>query len=380
MKDAPRIRFGVIGLGLMGKAFVDVVGRWGQLLDPAAVPVIAGICSRSEASHDWFLDRVPSIKVAATDYRALLEDPDIDAIYCAVPHDMHERIYIDILESGKHLMGEKPFGIDRAANARILAVAAEHPESFVRCSSEFPYFPGAQRAYSWIAEGRLGRIIEARFGFNHSSDLDISKPINWKRTVARNGPYGCLGDLGIHTQHLPFRAGWVPSRVYGRFSKLVRERPDGKGGMAACDTWDNATLVCDAEDSSGEAFPLYLETKRIEPGSTNRWFLEAYGMDGSIKYSTDDPNAFRFLDGTPGEQSWNRVDLGYRSMLPTATGSIFQFGFSDALLQMWGAYIDELCGRPLRFGCFTPEETRLSHALCAAALRSAASGAVESVA
>ncbi|OHE70304.1 MAG: oxidoreductase [Treponema sp. GWB1_62_6] len=379
MTGLPEVRFGIIGLGLMGKEFAGAVGRWGHLSDPAAVPVITGICDGNPAAHRWFQDRLPSIRIATTDYRVLLESPDIDAVYCAVPHHLHEEMYSAVIRSGKHLMGEKPFGIDRQANERILAVAAERPDVFVRCASEFPYFPGAQRVYDWVSSGRLGRIIEARSGFNHSSDMDLTKPIHWKRIAALNGAYGCLGDLGIHTQHLPFRMGWKPGKVFGSFSKLVKERPDGAGGMAPCDTWDNATLLCEAEDGLGFAFPLTLETKRMEPGSTNRWFLEVYGMDASVRYTTDDPNAFHFLETRGKEQAWCRMDLGYKSMLPTATGPIFQFGFGDAILQMWGAFMSELYGRPVPFGCFTMEETRLSHALATAALRSAETGAMEPV-
>ena len=57
-------------------------------------------------------------------------------------------------------------------------------------------------------------------------------------------------------------------------------------------------------------------------------------------------------------------------MLSTITGPIFEFGFTDAILQMWGAYMKELDGRQVSFGCFTPEETALSHRLSTAALRS----------
>ena len=65
----------------------------------------------------------------------------------------------------------------------------------------------------WYREGAFGQIIEARFAIKHSSDMDLAKPINWKRMRAANGEYGCMGDLGIHTQHLPFRLGFSPRTV-----------------------------------------------------------------------------------------------------------------------------------------------------------------------
>ena len=52
-----------------------------------------------------------------------------------------------------------------------------------------------------------------------------------------------MGDLGMHALHLPLRAGWHPRDVRAILSDVVRERPDGDGGTAACDTWDNALLL-----------------------------------------------------------------------------------------------------------------------------------------
>src|SRR2546427_12799427 len=100
----------------------------------------------------WFQDSLDTIQIATLDYTDLLHSSEIDAIYCAVPHNPHERFYIDIIEAGKHLLGEKPFGIDQAANAYIIEAARRHPEVLVRCSSEFPFFPGAQKILRFIRE------------------------------------------------------------------------------------------------------------------------------------------------------------------------------------------------------------------------------------
>ena len=52
--------------------------------------------------------------------------------------------------------------------------------------------------------------------------------------VQFNGEYGCLGDLGMHPLHIPLRFGWLPVNVRALLSKIITERPDGKGGMAPC--------------------------------------------------------------------------------------------------------------------------------------------------
>ena len=192
-----RVRIGIIGLGIMGRDLGSAVARWCHLTGNGPVPEITAVCDTARASHGWFVDNFPTIRLATDRYEDLLASPEVDVVYCAVPHHLHERIYCDVIRAGKHLMGEKPFGIDLAANAKILETLRQHPGVFARCSSEFPYFPAAQRLVSWIRDGRFGKILEVRAGFHHSSDMDVTKPINWKRMVELNGEYGCIDRKSV---------------------------------------------------------------------------------------------------------------------------------------------------------------------------------------
>lgn len=359
----------IVGCGLMGRELASASARWCHLLGDIPRPNIVAVADPNPAARAWFENSVPSVSSSVADYRELLDRPDIDIFYCAIPHVLHEQAYCDIIRAGKHLMGEKPFGMDRKQNQAIMQAIRDNPGVFVRCSSQFPFFPACQELIRWLREDQFGRIIEIRAGFNHSSDLDLNKPINWKRKIGINGEYGCLGDLGIHTQHIPFRMGFRPVNVYAQMSKLVSQRPDPKGGVADCETWDNALLMCDVS-LPDFTFPMRLETKRMEPGSTNRWFIEIDGMNASARFSTNDPNAFCYTQNCGAEQAWCRLDLGNKPLFKTITGSIFEFGFSDAILQMWAAFMSELAGQSVPFTCFTPEETEWSHALQTAALQS----------
>jgi len=363
-----KIRFGIIGCGLMGREFASAAMRWAHLKDMPGKPVIEAVCNRSCGPREWFVQGLDTLRYETGDYRRILEDKDIDAVYIAVPHDQHEKLYVEALEAGKHVLGEKPFGIDRKANRTIVEAVRRHPELTVRCASQFPYYPACQELIRWIEQKKFGQIIELRTAFRHSSDLDLQKPINWKRTLKENGAYGCMGDLGIHVQHVAFRSGWKPERVYAQLSNLVPQRPDKAGNMVPCETWDNALLLNTVRDEDGNTFPWLMETKRMSPGSTNDWSIEVYGMNCAAKFSTNDPNGFFYTQSWGREQAWCRVTVGSKPLFPTITGSIFEFGFSDAILQMWAAYIRELCGEKVAFGCFTPEETLLSHDMLTAAL------------
>ncbi|HEX9616131.1 MAG TPA: hypothetical protein VGA03_01850 [Anaerolineales bacterium] len=122
-------------------------------------------------------------------------------------------LYTDIIRAGKHLLGEKHFG----------------------------------------------RVIEVEAGFWHSSDMDPTKPINWKCIVEINGEYGCMGDLGLHVVHVLFRAGWRPDNVRALVSNVVTERPGPAGELVPCETWDNAILACQVgEGAPGSIFEFGL--------------------------------------------------------------------------------------------------------------------------
>jgi predicted dehydrogenase len=369
-----KINFGIIGLGLMGKEFASAVARWLHLSETGMKPEIVAICDKDQTSFSWYTENIPTISQCVTDYKKLLDNKRVEAVYCAVPHNLHHEIYCAIIRSGKHLLAEKPFGIDKQANNTILDCISEHPELLVRCSSEFPFYPGAQLIGKLIEQEEFGEVIEVNSGLLHSSDLNPEKPINWKRMLEYNGMYGCMGDLGMHACHMPFRAGWKIHNVRAILSNIITSRPDGKGGIAACETWDNATLLCEASERGSDLhFPLTIKTQRIAPGEKNSWYIEILGTRKSARFSTKNPKLLEMMDYDGGEQIWQRVDTGHDTVFKSITGGIFEFGFSDSILQMWAAYLYELeKGKPLhRFaGCVTPEETAMSHCLFTAALKS----------
>ena len=351
------LNFGIIGGGLMGREFASALGRWFALTDDD-VPLarLVAVCDLNPAALRWF-ERVPTVSQLTDSASQLLANPDVDAVYIALPHHLHREFYLDALRAGKDLLAEKPFGIDLDAAVAVRDEAAKLGR-FVRCSSELPFFPGAQRVWKTLSQEleTLGRILEIRAGFHHSSDLDASKPANWKRQNATCGDNGVLNDLGMHVAHLPLRLGWKPRRVYAQLQRGFAQRPDGRGGMTDCDTWDNALLHCDVE-IGGENVPMRWEMKRLAPTETNTWFIEVVGAQGGVEFSTKYPKTLRKFGIQNGEQSWNAIDVGHGSAFGTVTGGIFEFGFPDSILQMLAAYATERAGKlGARFGMVTPDE------------------------
>jgi len=367
------MRFGVIGCGLMGREFASAAARWMHLTNARARPEIIAVCDRNPDMMAWFATHVSTLQQQSTDYHELLANDNIDAIYCAVPHVLHEDLYIDILNSGKHLLGEKPFGMDLSQNRKIQkaidTATAKNPDTLVRCSSEMPFFPGAQKVIDLVRTSDMGDIIEAECAFLHSSDLDPNKQINWKRMEDVNGNYGCMGDLGMHVLHAPLRLGWRPKQLSANLVNQVRERPNATGELVPCKTWDNATINTEVEHN-GHYFPMVLKTWRIAPGESNTWSIRVLGMKKSAFFTTKNPRQWQWMDyESGGPQAWQVQDLGYQSLFPAITGDIFEFGFSDAILQMWAAFVDEVSGGDANgFHCATPEEAADHHAVLTAAL------------
>ena len=352
----------------MGREFASALGRWFSLTD-ADVPDarLVAICDSSEPAREWFR-RVPTVQQITDDADELLANAEVDAVYIALPHHLHREFYVRALRAGKDVLAEKPFGIDLQA-AREVRDEAARLNRFVRVSSEMPFWPGAQRIWRELSGNleSLGRVLEVRAGFLHSSDLDPLKPANWKRQNQFCGEAGAMNDLGLHVAHIPLRLGWKPARVSAQLQHGVPFRPDGRGGQTACDTWDNATLSCDVL-VGGEEVPMRWECKRLAPGHRNSWFLEVVGTRGGWKFSTQNPKTLHRF-GLGGEPVWSASDLPHEGAFATVTGNIFEFGFSDTLLQMLSAFACERAGTlGNRFGMATPDEAVASHEIWEAAL------------
>ena len=358
----------------MGREFASAAARWMHLLEAPARPVIVSVCDTNSNLTAWFSDNISSVTQVTTDYHEMLENPEVDAIYCAVPHNLHQQFYTDIIKAGKHLLGEKPFGMDIKQNAAIMQAITENPNVTVRCSSEFPFYPAANKIFRMAESGAFGRIIEVEAGFHHSSDLDPNKAINWKRMIAVNGEYGVMGDLGFHTCHIPFRLGWLPIDVRAVLSNIVTERPDSSGNLVPCETWDNAHLLTRVVHD-GYEFPMTLSMKRIAPGEMNTWFIRIIGTKNSAEFSTKFPKTLRTMPFSSGQpQAWHELDTGYEPPYATISGGIFEFGLTDSILQMWAAFCDEASGNTPKFQCATPTEAAASHKLFTAALESQKTG------
>ena len=155
------IRWGIIGPGAIANNFADGLAQSesGQL---------TAIASRDPARRKTFGDKyaVPLAKRYA-DHAALLADKEVDAVYVSTPHPWHAELSIAALRAGKHVLCEKPAGMNSAEVVAVTEVAQQEGRFFMEA---FMYrcHPQIARVLEIIASGEIGvpYHIKSHFGFD----------------------------------------------------------------------------------------------------------------------------------------------------------------------------------------------------------------------
>lgn len=196
---AERIRWGIAGTGVIADAFA---------LDLALLPdaELVAVGSRSQASAEAFADRhdVPHRHVG---YDALAADPDVDAIYVAVPHTGHEAVTLTMIAAGKAVLCEKPFAVNAAQAERMIA-AARAAGVFLMEAMWVRFLPHQVGLRELLAEGRIGEI---RSLVVDRGEVLSSDPAHRVLTPELAG--GALLDLGVYPVSFASMLLGTPDRV-----------------------------------------------------------------------------------------------------------------------------------------------------------------------
>lgn len=124
------------------------------------------------------------------DYAAILEDPKVDAVYISLSNDVHAPWAVRALEAGKHVLCEKPLGLDSAEVVRMTDAAAGADRLLVEATWN-RWHPRTRRAHALIQSGLLGTVTEVTTGFV----INGVDPSNF-RSLPNGG--GALYDLGCY--------------------------------------------------------------------------------------------------------------------------------------------------------------------------------------
>ncbi len=178
------IRFGIVGPGSIANKFADAVSR----CDDAEIVAVA---SRSAARGAAFAEK-HGIATVYDNYQALMEDPEVDAIYVSVPHTGHAEFATMAMRHKKAVLCEKPCGVNLAQVQQLVAVAKEENVLFMEALWT-RFLPAIAKAHEWIAQGKIGdvRLVESSFSFQCDPNPE-------SRLYRRDLAGGAMLDVGVY--------------------------------------------------------------------------------------------------------------------------------------------------------------------------------------
>ena len=311
----------MIGYRFMGKAHSNA---WRQA--PHFFPLKANvemhtICGRdaagvktARAQFGW--------QNSSTDWRAVVNSPEIDIVDINTPNDSHAAIAIAAARAGKHVLCEKPLALTVKQCEAMLAAVKKTGVVNMICHN-YRRIPAIAQAKKMILEGALGDIYHYYARYAQDWIVDPMFPLVWRLQKGVSGS-GAHGDIDAHIIDLARYLVGEFSEVSGLMHTFIKERPlmdaggkgQGLGGKGAKKmgrvTVDDATMFIGKFKNGALA---NLEGTRFALGRKNHIAIEINGSKGSLTFDLEDLNRLKFFDNTsPGDRQ------GFRDILVTQPG------------------------------------------------------------
>jgi predicted dehydrogenase/aryl-alcohol dehydrogenase-like predicted oxidoreductase len=273
-KTSP-IRWGIIGPGGIAKAFL--LG-----LNGSNTGKLVAIGSRNPSKPSLATD-FPGARIH-DGYQALLDDPEVDAVYIATPHPQHAEWAIKAAEAGKHALVEKPMGLT-SFEAEAMFDAAKRHGTFMGEAFMYRLHPHTQMILDLVTSGTIGevRMIKSSFGFA------MPKFMPEHRLFANDLAGGGILDVGCYPVSMSrLVAGAASGKPFLDPVKTLGVAHLGKEGT---DEWASAVLKFDNEIIAEVSCSVMLRQENV---------LRIIGTEGRIEVPE-----FWFAsgprDGAPGK-------------------------------------------------------------------------------
>lgn len=194
-----KINWGIIGAGRIAQTFADDLK-----LSPNAV--LRAIASRNSEKAQSFAQK-NDIAQFYDSYQALAKDPDIDVIYIATPHPLHYENTLLCIENGKHVLCEKPMGMNASQVKRMTDEAKAH-ELFLMEAMWTRFIPATEKLIAVLDSGVIGNplFLHADFGFKSTPDPN-------GRLFNKKLGGGSLLDIGIYPIFLSLLLWGKPNTI-----------------------------------------------------------------------------------------------------------------------------------------------------------------------
>ncbi|MBI2301322.1 MAG: Gfo/Idh/MocA family oxidoreductase [Armatimonadetes bacterium] len=289
------INVGIIGYGFMGRAHSNAYSKLTQFFDTEHVPVMKAACARNRDTITEFAGRWGWESVE-TDWRALIERPDIDAIDICVPNHLHRDIAVAAARAGKMVLCEKPLAMD-ASEGREMCEAVERAGVPNLVWFNYRRVPAIALAHQLVDEGRLGRVFHYRGlylqDWTISEDLPQGGHTLWRLDVAEAGS-GVTGDLLAHSiDTAMWLIGGVDSvtAVTETFIK-ERELQDEPGKVMPVGIDDACAFLVKFKNGAIGTF----ESTRYARGRKNFNTFEVNGAKAAMYFNLEEAHKLLYYD------------------------------------------------------------------------------------
>ena len=283
MATSKKLRCAVIGIGV-GWAHIEGY-------QTAKNAKLVALC---DANENLLKERgekyaVPP-KMRFTDYHALLERDDIDAVSIALPNFLHEPVALEALRAGKHVLCEKPLAMDAPSAQRIVDATKDAGKTLMVCYNH-RYRPEIEWLKKKQLTGEFGNIYAAKAGWMREGWIPTHGA--WFTQKERAGG-GALIDLGVHVLDL---ALWLmgypkPVRVSGaafaEFGFRGQKTNPRELKPAKFDVEDLGMGFVRFENGSVLTFESAWATHR-QP-TQDGYFVRLFGSEGGANFFTGEPS------------------------------------------------------------------------------------------
>ncbi|MBM3226454.1 MAG: Gfo/Idh/MocA family oxidoreductase [Candidatus Tectomicrobia bacterium] len=314
------VRWGIVGLGWVAADFVVPA-----MVESTGSQLVACLGS-SLAKGQAFAERFGVARVH-TDLDALMHDPEIDAVYIALPNAMHHAAVLAAARGKKHVLCEKPFAM-HVTHAQEMVQACREAGVLLRIAHQIRLDAAIGRAREIVHAGRLGRL--AAMSLERASGLAMRTW--WRQDVAQSG---VIFDVGVHLLDL---LQWVSGQRFTEVSAFTH--PDRRQGMP-----DDTVTVLGRLD--GDCQAVARATREVASAENNLIIegAEATLVTSSLRFAPEHVVYVRDRHGTTAEHfpaspayalevhAFEAELRGHRSALPDGEDSTQIVAVTQAVLQ-----------------------------------------------
>jgi predicted dehydrogenase len=279
MASARSLNIALIGSGFIAKAHSNAFRQVNHFFQTSYQLNLKLLCGRTQSKLDAMASQWGWAETD-TDWREVVNRPDIDAIDIATPNALHAQIAIAAANAGKIILCEKP-----------LASTLEEAEQMAEAAAKIPTLvwfnyrriPAVALAKRMIDEGRLGQVYHYRGLYLNESGNDPSKTSGWRYRRSESGS-GAMGDLLSHS----LDTALLLNGPLADLTAMTHTFAEGR------DVDDAVALLGHFANGSVGTF----EATRFGVGHRNQHFFEIHGSRGMLRFDLEDMNRLTFYDAT----------------------------------------------------------------------------------